>query len=409
MTRFVATLVPLLVCIAAAAASTHGNGKIAFAASRAAEGAVVCSSYLNVPRESTPLASRDGRTLVWTQTDFRRPTSFIYAAGPNATGARRVVPERVLLDSIAVAPDGSEVLYGTHDRFEPGWVPASTQASTRRPVRADEMREIRRRWRTPEWSPDGRYFVEASSDGVWITLADDGSRRRISSLPWSSQAAWSPDGAQIAFSSEADHVPNNELYVVNVDGGGLRRLTRNGEVFNPAWSPDGRWIAFTQDISTYHEGSRIGVVRPDGSGLRFLTRRLEGPDQRSAGFVSWLDGTRLVFVSWERRAGRRKVQGIHTIGVDGRNERRMTYHCHLGTPGNDTLRGSLLGDTMRSFAGADEVIPGAGLDDVESGAGADVIRSRDGLRDSVRCGRGRDTVFADGDDVVRDCERVRRR
>ena len=131
-----------------------------------------------------------------------------------------------------------------------------------------------------------------------------------------------------------------------------------------------------RDQSNYHEGSAIAVVRPDGTGLRFLTRAHEGPDQRSAGFVSWLNATRLVFVSDERRQGRRKVAGIHSIGLDGRNERRVTYHCHLGTPANDILRGSILGDTLRSLAGADEVVPGPGKDDVDSGAGADLIRAR---------------------------------
>lgn len=196
-------------------------------------------------------------------------------------------------------------------------------------------------------------------------------------------------------------------YVVNADGTGLRRLTKTGSIVKLNWSPDGRWIALDSDRSHYHEGSAIAVVRPDRSRLRFLTRPREGPDQRSAAEVSWLTPTPLVFVSYERREGPRKVVGVHTIGLDGRDEQRVTYHCHLGTPANDVLRGSILGDTLRSFAGADEVVPGAGKDVVDSGPGADLVRARDGGRDVVRCGSGRDRVLADSRDVIaRDCERV---
>jgi Ca2+-binding RTX toxin-like protein len=55
-------------------------------------------------------------------------------------------------------------------------------------------------------------------------------------------------------------------------------------------------------------------------------------------------------------------------------------------------------------------VGGAGSDRISGGAGNDVIRAKDGTRDVIRCGAGRDTVVADRSDKVRkDCERVRRR
>ncbi len=58
--------------------------------------------------------------------------------------------------------------------------------------------------------------------------------------------AWSPDGTQMAFTSNRDG--NTEVYVMNEDGSAQTRLTNNSVAdFQPAWSPDGTKIAFVSD------------------------------------------------------------------------------------------------------------------------------------------------------------------
>jgi Tol biopolymer transport system component len=67
------------------------------------------------------------------------------------------------------------------------------------------------------------------------------------------EPAWSPDGSQIAFTS--DRGGNDDIYVMNSNGGNLRQLTSdpfaalffnwgNAADFAPAWSPNGKQIAF---------------------------------------------------------------------------------------------------------------------------------------------------------------------
>jgi Ca2+-binding RTX toxin-like protein len=72
-----------------------------------------------------------------------------------------------------------------------------------------------------------------------------------------------------------------------------------------------------------------------------------------------------------------------------------------GGKGNDKLSG---GD------GPDVLTGGPGRDRLFGGTGNDTIRARDGQRDLVICGKGKDTVKADrGDTVDGDCEKVSRR
>lgn len=57
--------------------------------------------------------------------------------------------------------------------------------------------------------------------------------------------AWSPDGKQIAFLSDADSLGQAQIYIADATGGAARKLTSlTGFLSAPKWSPDGRSIAF---------------------------------------------------------------------------------------------------------------------------------------------------------------------
>jgi Ca2+-binding RTX toxin-like protein len=92
--------------------------------------------------------------------------------------------------------------------------------------------------------------------------------------------------------------------------------------------------------------------------------------------------------------------------------------CIWGDSGNDRIFGNGQRDQIWSGAGNDFVEGGRGRDKVWAGPGQDVVRgasgndlvvARDGFRDRINCGPGRDKVYADGKDrVARSCEQVRR-
>ena len=79
--------------------------------------------------------------------------------------------------------------------------------------------------------------------------------------------AWSPDGRQLVFTSNADGY--NRLHVIDIATGARHLLTDAAFGYVPAWSPDGSLIAFTSNHEDGH--GDIYVVGSDGSGLRRLT------------------------------------------------------------------------------------------------------------------------------------------
>ena len=79
-----------------------------------------------------------------------------------------------------------------------------------------------------------------------------------------------------------------------------------------------------------------------------------------------------------------------------------------GTAHADRLYGRGGNDVLLGLAGADLLDGGPGGDRLDGGAGNDTIKAKDGVRDRVACGAGRDTVTADRADTLAGCESVRR-
>ena len=73
-------------------------------------------------------------------------------------------------------------------------------------------------------------------------------------------------------------------------------------------------------------------------------------------------------------------------------------------PGADRAEGGRGADVLAGGDGADRMAGGAGRDKIMGGAGNDTIDARDGERDVVLCGPGRDRVRADAADRQVSCE-----
>lgn len=99
---------------------------------------------------------------------------------------------------------------------------------------------------------------------------------------------------------------------------------------------------------------------------------------------------------------------ITALGGADRLFGRAGADCLSGGAGRDRLDGGPGNDSLEGGLGRDVLIGRGGRDVLSGGPGADVILARDGLRDAVRCGPGRDTAVVDRRDSAVGCEVVRR-
>ncbi|ARA94088.1 hypothetical protein AWN76_013615 [Rhodothermaceae bacterium RA] len=131
----------------------------------------------------------------------------------------------------------------------------------------------------PAWHPGGRYIaaehgdsLDANGDGhldtlfggIWLIDVQTGQKKPLvaGDLP-----AWAPDGKRLALVRAA------QIYVVDVldveaariDTSSLRPLTSEGRNFFPAWSPDGAWIAYDSDAQDPSAPYEVWIMRSDGS------------------------------------------------------------------------------------------------------------------------------------------------
>jgi len=81
----------------------------------------------------------------------------------------------------------------------------------------------------------------------------------------------------------------------------------------------------------------------------------------------------------------------------------------VGTVDVEVAFGGKAGDKLTGNGRSEQFIPGPGQDTVSTRQGDDIVDARDGAKDTIECGLGADTVYADTIDVVAaDCENVSR-
>jgi len=159
-------------------------------------------------------------------------------------------------------------------------------------------------YRSPVWSPNGRRLAfDAGASLALISPSGAGLQVLESVSENDGQPAFSPSGAQLAFTTKAGSRTN--ISRIDTDGTGVRRIVKNGS--SPDWSKRGL-IAFVR-------GGAIYRVKPGGKGLSKIT---SGRDP------SWAPSGRQIAFA---RGG-----GIYVARADGKQVRRVVRCSGCETP-----------------------------------------------------------------------------
>jgi Tol biopolymer transport system component len=177
------------------------------------------------------------------------------------------------------------------------------------------------------WSPDGTQIAyserfEDSHSTLWLMDVASGETRQIHVMVGANLGAhsWSPDGSTLAVRAVINNAPKPfQFFLMNLEGTNLRQPTGEGlDTQEFAWSPDGSRIAFVSERTGYSE---IYVVNVDGSGLTQITH-----DEACAVNPSWsADGQHILFISNRDREQQNLCVGdVYMMDTDGNNVRRLT-------------------------------------------------------------------------------------
>lgn len=152
-------------------------------------------------------------------------------------------------------------------------------------------------WMSLDVSPDGQEIVFDLLGDIYVMPISGGEARVIASgVAWDMQPKYSPDGRQIAFTS--DRGGGDNIWVMDRDGSNPTQVSNESfRLLNqPDWSPDGQFIVARKHFTS---GRSLGAGemwmyhRSGGEGVQLTERRTQQKDTGEPAFSP--DGRYLYF------------------------------------------------------------------------------------------------------------------
>ncbi|MGC2695063.1 MAG: S9 family peptidase [Candidatus Angelobacter sp.] len=204
----------------------------------------------------------EGGSQVWVN-------SFDSASGTPGGTARKITGISSEADGAIWSPDGKNIVF-TSDVY-PGCLDDacnkfSDEAQAASKVKAMVFdRLLFRHWNHFTIKKRSHLFVVSADGGVAKDLTPGDHDVPPFSLGGQDAYAISPDGQEVAFTSNWDEVgatsTNNDIFVVPITGGEPKKLsTSPGSDSTPLYSPDGKWLAWRMQKRPGYESDRFRLV-----------------------------------------------------------------------------------------------------------------------------------------------------
>ena len=152
-------------------------------------------------------------------------------------------------------------------------------------------------WMDLDVSPDGKRIVFDLLGDLYLLPVDGGHAEQLTSgRAWDVQPRFSPDGKEVAFTS--DRGGGNNIWRINIANGDAHQVTKESFrlMNNPSWTPDGQYIVARKHFTSERSlgaGEQWLFHKSGGSGLQLTQKKNDQQDQGEPVFSP--DGRYLYF------------------------------------------------------------------------------------------------------------------
>ncbi|MFT5941417.1 MAG: dipeptidyl aminopeptidase/acylaminoacyl peptidase [Sediminicola sp.] len=179
-----------------------------------------------------------------------------------------------------------------------------------------------------QFKQDYQGYLDRYRTHLYTMILGDSIPRQLTSGDFDDEdPVWSPDGTQIAFTSNRSDNPdgnsNNDIWIVNANntnkGKSLKQVTTNSNSdFYPQWSPDGKHIVYrtvTDKKAIWYATQKLAIIPVDGGQPTLLAEGLD----RNISKPTFSDDGKLIYFILEESG----TSILSSIEPTGKNFKRV--------------------------------------------------------------------------------------